>query len=142
MIVVTIVAFVVAAVVSAGVILAVRARWSVTSALPVGLFGLLFAGMYTFGFGRTVRWKRAVALFFLLGSILIAALPADLAAMLAPNSLAITGLRPETFGAFLLCMMLFGAIFLISGGITFWLYLRHTQAPTEEANEPANADVQ
>jgi len=26
----------------------------------------------------------------------------------------------------------FGALLLISGGISFWLYLRHTEAPAQE----------
>jgi hypothetical protein len=29
--------------------------------------------------------------------------------------------------------MLYGAVLLISGGISFWLYLRHTEAPAPEA---------
>jgi len=145
-IVVPVMAFVVAAVVSAGVFLAIRAHWNVTSALPA-VVGFFVAAGYAFGVTRTVPWKAvgwkwALPASILLGSMMIAALPPDLAAMQAPNSLAVTRLRPETTGAILLCMMLYGAIFLISGSITFCLYLRHTQAPAEEAHEPANADAQ
>jgi predicted small integral membrane protein len=140
------VAFVAAAAVSAGVFLAVRAHWIATSAFPA-VVGCLVSASYAFGITRTVRsnavgWKWAVPASILLGSMAIAALPADLTAMLAPNSWAITGLLPGNIGAFLLCLMFLGAIFLLSGGITFWLYLRHTQAPAKEAYEPGNPDVQ
>jgi hypothetical protein len=30
-------------------------------------------------------------------------------------------------------MTLYGAVLSISGGISFWLYLRHTEAPAPEA---------
>ena len=33
----------------------------------------------------------------------------------------------------MLAMILFGAVLSISGGISFWLYLRHTEAPVQEA---------
>jgi hypothetical protein len=36
-------------------------------------------------------------------------------------------------GAFLLTMMLYGAVLLVSGGISFWLYIRHSEAPAPEA---------
>ena len=136
----------VAAAVAAGVFFAVRAHWNPTSALPAVVGSFVAAG-YALGIARTVPWKAAgwkwaVPVSILLGSIAIAALPADLTAILAPNALAITGFRAEPVGAYLLCLMLIGAMFLISGGITFWLYLRHTQAPAKEAYEPGNPDVQ
>ena len=141
-----VIAFVVAAVVTAGVFLAVRAQCSVTSALPA-VFGLCVAAGYAFGVTRTVRWnalgwKWALPASLLFGSIVIAALPPDLTGRMASGSWMTASYPAESIGALLLCLMLWGAIFLISGGVTFWLYLRNTQAPTEEANEPANADVQ
>jgi hypothetical protein len=36
-------------------------------------------------------------------------------------------------GAFLLTMMFYGTVLLVSGGFSFWLYLRHTEAPAQEA---------
>ena len=59
-----------------------------------------------------------------LGSVAIAVLPADRVGALANDS---------RVGAFLLTMMLYGAVLLVSGGISFWLYLRHTEAPAPEA---------
>jgi len=145
-IILMIIATCVAAVVSAGVAFAIRSHWSVTSTLPA-VVGSFVAMGYALGITRTVPWKAvgwkwAVPASILLGSMAITALPPDRAAILAPNSLAVTGLRPESTGAILLCMILCGAIFFISGSVTFCTYLRHTKAPTEEANEPANADVQ
>ncbi|MGD0787647.1 MAG: hypothetical protein ABR898_06645 [Terracidiphilus sp.] len=139
LIAVMVLASVVATVAAAGAVLAARLHWNMVPALP---FGLLIAASYAFGFARTVRWKWAVAASILLGSLAIAALPPELTGTLAHGSWATAMFRAESIGSYLLCALLYGAIFLISGGITFWLYLRHTQAPAEEANEPANADVQ
>jgi len=35
-------------------------------------------------------------------------------------------------GAYWLTFAVFGAVMMVSGGISFWLYLRHTQAPVQE----------
>ena len=93
-------------------------------ATPASLIGLLFAATYAYGFARTVRWKLAVAGVVALGSVAIAMLPPDLVGALANHSWA---------GAFMLIMTLYGAVLSISGGISFWLYLRHTEAPAQEA---------
>ena len=39
--------------------------------------------------------------------------------------------RGRLDGAILLSLMVYGTLLLISGGISLWLYLRHTQAPAE-----------
>jgi hypothetical protein len=138
-----IIIFVVSALVGAGsayvVFVTIRSHRGI--AMPVLCIGLLFAACYAIGVARRVPWKWALVLAQVLGSLAIAVLPGDLTAALASASLA-PWFSARSAGAFLLCFMLYGTLLLISGGITFWLYLRHTQAPTEEANEPANADVQ
>jgi antibiotic biosynthesis monooxygenase (ABM) superfamily enzyme len=35
-------------------------------------------------------------------------------------------------GTMVVSFMTYGAILLVSGGISFWLYLRHTQGPTRD----------
>jgi hypothetical protein len=77
-----------------------------------------------------------------IGSLLIALLPEDLTAALSGGSSLPAWFSASSAGAFLLWLMLYGTLLLISGAISFWLYLRHTQAPVKEANEPANTDVQ
>jgi len=126
LIVVLIIAFGVSALAATGLFLATRSRWNLMPALP---FGLLIAASYAFGIGRTVRWKWAVAVSMLLGSMMIAVLPARLTGILASGSWVTTMFRAESIGAYLLCAMLYGVVFLISGGVSFGLYLRHTQAP-------------
>jgi hypothetical protein len=91
---------------------------------PVLLFGLFLAATYAYGFARTVRWKWAVACAMAWGSLAIVFLPANLIAAQAD---------PSWGGAFALSMMLYGTLLLVSGGISFWLYLRHTQAPAPDA---------
>jgi hypothetical protein len=138
-----IVIFVVSALVGAGsayvAFVIIRSHRGI--AMPVLCLGLLFAASYAFGVARRVPWKWALVLAQLLGSLAIAVLPGDLTAALASASLA-PWFSARSAGAILLCFMLYGTLILISGGITFWLYLRHTQAPAEEANEPADSDVQ
>jgi hypothetical protein len=71
-----------------------------------------------------VRWKWAAAWVIACGSLTIAMLPAGRMAAVA---------KPAWLGAYLLNFALFGAVLLISGGVSFWLYLRHTQPPAQEA---------
>jgi hypothetical protein len=115
---------VVAAALSVGLGIALRRHWNVMT--PASLIGLLWAASYAYGIARMgmVRWKWAVVCVVALGSLVIAANPADLVGALADHS---------WHGAFMLVMTLYGAVLLISGGISFWLYLRHTEAPSPEA---------
>jgi hypothetical protein len=106
------------AAVAAGLATALRRHWNLTT--PASLFGLLFAASYAYAFARTVRWKWTVVGVVALGSLAISALPAD-----------VVGRAWQ--GPFMLIMMLYGAVLLVSGGASFWLYLRHTQAPAQEA---------
>ena len=104
----------VSAALSFGLIVAYRRHWNLTT--PGSLIGLLFAASYAYGIARTVRWKWAVAWVLALGSV------------------AVGVLTDHSWGdAFLLTAMLYGAVLLVSGGISFWLYLRHTEAPAPEA---------
>jgi hypothetical protein len=112
----------VAGAVTVGLAIALRRHWNLTT--PASLFGLLFAATYAYHFARNVRWKWAVAGVVALGSVAVAMLPPDLVGAPANHSWQ---------GAFILTMMLYGAVLLISGGISFWLYLRRTEAPAPEA---------
>lgn len=40
--------------------------------------------------------------------------------------------RAKLLGTILLSLMVYGILLLISGGISLWLYVRHTQAPERE----------
>ena len=82
------------------------------------VFGLFFAVGYARGVARTARWKWIVVWAMAFSSLIIAILPGDLIGALASR--------------FWLSMTLYGAMLLISGGGTFWLYLRHTQPPAQE----------
>ena len=115
---------------SGALILALRSHWNLTT--PGSLIGLLFAASYAHGIARTVRWKWSVVWVMVFTSILIAFLPADLVGSLAAHSWITADFPAEVVGAFLLTFMLYGAMLLISGGISFWLYLRNTQAPAQE----------
>jgi hypothetical protein len=114
-----------------GLLVAHRYHWDITAAVP--LFGLLLAASYAYGFARTVRWKWVVVWAMTLVSFVIAFLPASSFSALADDSWVTHPVRTKLVGAFLLSLMVYGTVLLISGGISFWLYLRHTQAPAQEA---------
>jgi len=118
------------ALVAVGLSLAFQRRGDLTA--PGALLGLGFVAAYAYGFARAVRWKWMVAGAMALGSLAIAFLPAKLIAAVANDSWVSHRLRAEIVGAWLLSMTFFGAILFVSGGISFWLYLRHTQVPAEE----------
>lgn len=134
---------IVASVVSASSVagLALAARPHRDTVMPVFFIGLFLAAGYAFGIARSVPWKWAVVLAQVIGSLVIALLPEDLPAALAHGSSLPAWLSASSAGAFLLCLILFGTLSSISGAISFWLYLRHTQAPVKEENEPANSDL-
>jgi hypothetical protein len=119
------------ALVSISLFLALRRHGGNTT--PASLFGLLLAASYAYGIARFVRWKWAVAWAMALGSLTIAILPADLIGALASHSWVTTFCPAKLVGAILLSCALYGGLLLISGGISFWLYLRHTEAPAREA---------
>jgi hypothetical protein len=117
--------------VSAGLYIAIRKHWDMTMA--VSLSGLVFAAGYAYGIARTVPWKWAVVWVMAAGSLVITALPAHVVGALAKNSWITRQFPAKLVGALLLTMALYGCLTLISGGISFWLYLRHTQAPARES---------
>jgi hypothetical protein len=59
-------------------------------------------------------------------------LPADVLAAMANDSLVTHPVRAKLGGTIVVSFMTYGAMLLISGGISLWLYLRHTQAPPQE----------
>lgn len=114
-----------------GLLVARRHHWDITAAVP--LFGLLLAASYAYGFARTVRWKWVIVCAMTLVSFAVAFLPASSFGALADDSWVTHPARTKLVGAFLLYLMVYGTLLFISGAISFWLYLRHTQAPVQEA---------
>lgn len=119
-------AFVTGALASIGFAVAIRRHWGTT---PVLLFGLFTAGAYVYHLARSVRWKWAVVWAIVLGSFAIALLPAEALEAVAKGQGEDSA---QLIGAFLLFLIFYGVLALISGGISFWLYLRHTQPPAQE----------
>jgi hypothetical protein len=95
------------------IVVVIRSHWE-NAALT--LYGLLFAAGYAWRIARTAPWKWGVVCLLATGSMAIPALPADLP------------------GSRVLLLLLFGgATLAVSGGISLWLYIRHTQAPARDA---------
>jgi hypothetical protein len=91
------------------------------------LFGVVLAAGYAYRIAREVRWKLVVAGAIALGSLATAILPANLLAAVAGEIGAAHPVRTKLYGTYLLSILLIGTMFTISGGISFWLYLRQTR---------------
>jgi len=116
--------------VAVGLIIASRRHWDITT--PASLIGLVFAASYAYHIARPVRWKWVVVWAIALGSLVIAFLPADVLGALANDSSAAHPVGAKLTGTILLSLMIYGTMLLVSGGISFWLYVRHTQAAVRE----------
>jgi len=129
------IAFVVAALVAAGIAFAARFHWNTGFHLrlttPVADFGLAFAVVYGFGIARAVRWKWAVVGAIAICSVVVAMLPEDLLGAIAGNASVFGGISAGAAGAWLLSILAYGTILTVSGAISFVLYLRHTQPPAQ-----------
>ena len=115
--------------VSVGLFLAVRRHLEISTF--ASLVGLVFAATYV-PIARTVRWKWAIFSVLVAGAVVIAALPADIVAALANHTSLASAIPATALGAFWLTIVVYGAVLMISGSISFWLYLRHTQARAQE----------
>ena len=115
---------------SVGVLVAVRQRWEVSTIVPLAI-GLVLSTSYA-RIARSVRWKWAVFAFLVIGVLAIAALPDNALAAFANHTSPVAALSPQTLGAYWLTFVIYGATLIVSGGISFGLYLRHTQAPEQD----------
>jgi antibiotic biosynthesis monooxygenase (ABM) superfamily enzyme len=105
--------------------LSVSHHWDISTLLL--LFGPVFAIGYGYAIARAVRWKWVIAAAFALTSVVIAFLPTDFLAILANDSPAAHPVRARIGGTMLISLLTYGALFIVSGGISFWHYLRHTE---------------
>ncbi len=122
------VAAAVSAVISAGLVMAMRKEWDVSIAPSV--MGLLLAASYI-RIARAVPWKWIVFGGLVMGTLVIAFLPRDLVEGFASHTSPTTAIPPRTIGTFWLTVAIYGVALMTSGGISFWLYLRHTQPPRD-----------
>jgi hypothetical protein len=127
---ISIIATVAGALIPVALVVAVRRHWDITT--PAALIGLVFAAAYSYQIARAAHWKWAIASAIALGSIVIAFLPASFLAALANDSLVIHPVQAKLWGTIIVSFMAYGSMLLISGSISFWLYLRHTQTPGQE----------
>jgi hypothetical protein len=104
--------------------------WGMTT--PAALLGLLYAGAYAYKIAGEIRWKWAVAAAMAICSVVIAMLPTGVIGVVAGSTSDFTTL-PANYRAWILTITVYGAIMLISGGISFVLYMRHTQPAAETA---------
>lgn len=119
------ISFAVSAVFSAAFALTFRSHWDLTGG--VSLFGLLLAFSYARGFAKTARWKWLVVWAMAAASLAIALLPADVVGAIANGSWITRQVPAKLVGAVWLTMTVYGAMLLISGGVSFWLYLQQTK---------------
>ena len=125
-----IIAFVVSALAVVGLMFAARSHWD--AGTVASFICLLFAGCYAYGVARGVRWKWAVACAMVCGALVIPFLPSNLFGAVPDNPQQMALVLAIAQGAVLPSVALIGTLMLISGGISFRLYLRHTQPPEQE----------
>lgn len=109
------------------VLAAQRRHWDLWTA--AFFFGPALAGSYAYHIARAARWKWAAVGAIGIGSVVIAFVPANILAALAGISLDAHPVAARLIGILLLSFLTYGPIVLVSGGITFWLYLRSSQPP-------------
>jgi hypothetical protein len=119
------------ALVTASLYVVFRRQWDIS--MLASLTGLVFAAAYGYGIARAVRWKWVIAGAIAVASFVIASLPSDVLGALASDSSVGHPGRAKLDGSIFLCLIAYGTMLLISGGISFWFYLRHTQAPAQDA---------
>jgi hypothetical protein len=124
------VAVVVSALASAGLFMASRRHWDLS--VPVLLLGLAMAAGYIRMIGA-VRWKWAMCTIYVDAVLTIAVLPADLVEAFANHRSLSPLLTAKALGAYWLTFLAFGAVLVISGSISLWLYIHRTQALAQEA---------
>lgn len=106
--------------------LTLRGHWDLTA--PVTLVGLILAGTYGYQIARAVRWKWIVVWLMAAVSIVLAVLPAKVVGSMAQGSWITDKVPARIVGAATYTLLLNGVMVFISGGISFWLYLRKTKA--------------
>jgi hypothetical protein len=106
---------------SAALVIAVHRHTRLSAFVPA--VGLLSAVAYL-RIAKTVRWKWAIACLLAAGALLIATLPPDFALAVANRTALSSALPAQTVGEFWLLFVLYGILLSVSGGITFYLYLR------------------
>ena len=119
----------VGALATAGLAVAFRRHWDISTL--ASLTGLVFAASYGYHCARAVRWKWVIAGAMAVAAFAIAFLPAGYLGALGSESPAHPD-RAELLGAILLSLMVYGALLLISGSISLWLYLRQTRPRAQE----------
>jgi hypothetical protein len=110
-------------------------RWRADSIEPFSLiFGLFLTACYAYGIARAVRWKWIVVSGMTVSAVVVALLPAQVLDSLAPHSNVAVLFSPKLMGAYrayLLYCFIWSSLTLVSGGISFFLYLRSAPALPE-----------
>jgi hypothetical protein len=120
----------VSALLGALIYVATRRHWEASSLVSL-LVGLTLAASYI-RIARSVRWKWAVFGVVVAGVLVINILPEDLIEAFVNHTSLTPSIPAKVLGAYWLTFVLYGAVSMVSGAISFWLYLRHTQAPAQE----------
>lgn len=126
---VAVAAFIFSALVGFGLMVAVRRHWVIS--VPGSFVGLLLAAGYV-RIAKTNAWKWAVFAAMVAGALVIGALPPDLVEAFANGSSLNSAIPAKVVGAYWLTFVVYGALLMISGAISFWLYVRDTQPPAQE----------
>jgi hypothetical protein len=105
-----------------------RKHWDISTA--ASLMGLLLAASYV-RIAQTVRWKWGVFAAIVAGTGVIATLPTEVLERVANQRSLTASIPAKAAGVFWLTFAMYGVMLVASGAVSFWLYLRHTEAPAQ-----------
>lgn len=119
--------FVVAGAVSGTGLLVLRGGNVDATVLAMLVIGSIMAASYGYGFARAVRWKWIVAALVFVEAVVVAFLPARITSAPMSQCWIASFYTAGFFGSLFLYLAFFGLILLVSGGLSFWLYLYKTR---------------
>jgi uncharacterized membrane protein len=91
------------------------------------VIGLLMAASYGYGIARAVRWKWVVAALVFVAAVVVALLPARVTSAPMSQSWIVKSYSERFLGSLFLYLAFYGLMMLVSGGVSFWLYLHKTR---------------
>lgn len=97
------------------------------TSLEMLAIGLIMGAAYGYGIARAVRWKWIVATLVFVAAVVVALLPVRITSAPMSQSWIAKFYNARFLGSLFLYLAFYGLMMLVSGGVSFWLYLHKTR---------------